>query len=104
MSDASGLDGILEPLSRCLDPESARRIVDFQISRLVQERIDALAERANQGTLSDGERSEYEALITAADFISILKLKARLNLDSNIQYQMDATTRDIVRQRAGDRC
>ena len=85
MSAASGLDGILEPLSRCLDTESARRIVDFQVDQPVQERIDALAVLANEGTLSDTERSEYEALINAADFISILKLKARLNLDSNIQ-------------------
>jgi hypothetical protein len=85
MSAASCLDGILEPLSRCLDPESARRIVDFQVDRSVQERIDALAERANEGTLTDSERSDYDALINAADFISILKLKARLNLDSSIQ-------------------
>jgi hypothetical protein len=85
MSVASGLDGLLEPLSRCLDPEPARRVVNFQVDRPVQERIDTLAERANEGTLSDGERTEYEALIDAADFISILKLKARLHLDSKIQ-------------------
>jgi len=47
--------------------------------------MDALAERANQGTLSGSECSEYEALINAADFISILKLKARLRVDSKIQ-------------------
>lgn len=51
----------------------------------MQERIDILAERANEGTLSDSERSEYEALINTADFISILKLKAGEHLDSNLQ-------------------
>ncbi|HEX3744262.1 MAG TPA: hypothetical protein VHW09_10045 [Bryobacteraceae bacterium] len=85
MSAATGLDGLLEPLSRCLDSESAQRVADFQIDRPVRERIDALGERANEGTLSDSERSEYEALINAADFISVLKLKARLHLDSKIQ-------------------
>ncbi|HEX3879959.1 MAG TPA: hypothetical protein VHW24_23415 [Bryobacteraceae bacterium] len=85
MGAASGLDGLLEPLSRCLDAESARRIIDFQIEQPVQERIDALAERANEGTLNDSERSEYEALINAADFISILKLKARQQLVAPIQ-------------------
>jgi hypothetical protein len=85
MSVASGLDGLLEPLSRCLDAESARRVIDFQVDPPVQERIETLAERANEGTLSDNERSEYEALISAADFISILKLKARLYLDSKVQ-------------------
>ena len=85
MSAATGLDGLLEPFSRCLDADSARRIAEFQVAPPVQERIDTLAERANEGSLSDGERAEYEALINAADFISILKLKARLYLDSTIQ-------------------
>jgi len=85
MSAATGLDGLLEPLSRCLDIESAQRIVELRVAAPVQERIDALAERANEGTLSDDERLEYEALINAADFISILKLKARRQLGSNIQ-------------------
>ena len=85
MSVASGLDGLLEPLSRCLDAESARRIVDLKVDLPVQELMDTLAERANEGTLSDSERAEYEALINAADFISILKLKAQLYLASQIQ-------------------
>jgi len=46
--------------------------------------MDILAEGANEGTLSDNERSEYEALVNAADFISILKLKAQLYLASQI--------------------
>jgi hypothetical protein len=82
MSAVVGLDGMLESLSRCLDAESVRRVVDFQIGAPVQNRIDELAERANEGGLNDSVRSEYEALINAADFISILKLKARQQLDS----------------------
>jgi hypothetical protein len=85
MSAASGIDGLLEPLSRCLDAESARRIVDLQVEPPVQERMDILAESANEGTLSDNELSEYEPLVNAADFISILKLKAQLYLASLIQ-------------------
>lgn len=83
MGATIGLDGLLEPLSRCLDMESARRVVELQVAQPIQERIDTLAERANEGTLTDDERLEYEALINAADFISILKLKARQHLDSN---------------------
>ena len=85
MSAANGLDALLGPLSRCLDAESARRVVDLQIDAPVQERIDTLAERANNGALNDSERSEYEALINATDFIAILKLKARQRLDRTIQ-------------------
>jgi hypothetical protein len=42
----------------------------------MQERIDRLGERANEGSPSADERDEYEALINAADFISILKSDA----------------------------
>jgi hypothetical protein len=80
MSAASILDGLLEPLGRCLDAESARRIVEFRVSLPVQQRIDVLAERANEGVLTADEAAEYDALISAADFISILKLKARQNM------------------------
>jgi hypothetical protein len=77
MSATTVLDEFLDPLSRCLDAESARRLVDLRVPQPVQERMDNLAERANEGLLSDEERSAYEALINAADFVSILKLKAR---------------------------
>ncbi|MGO9268774.1 MAG: hypothetical protein ACLQOO_00685 [Terriglobia bacterium] len=77
------LDGLLEPLSRCLDAESSQRVAEFRVDPAVQERIDTLAERANDGVLDEEEQAEYEAFINAADFISILKLKARRQLSSN---------------------
>ena len=71
----------MDPLSRCFDTESARRLVAFRVDPPVQERTDTLAERANEGSLDLDERSKYEALVNAADIISILKLKARRHLD-----------------------
>jgi hypothetical protein len=59
--------------------------VEFQIAAPVQARIEELAELANEGMIGDRERAEYEAFINAADFISILQLKARVQLDSTVQ-------------------
>jgi hypothetical protein len=83
MNAATVLDGLLDPLSRCLDSESARRLIELRVDPSVQERIDILADRANEGQLSEDEQAEYEALINAADFISILKVKARRHLGSS---------------------
>ena len=38
-----------------------------------QERVDILAELANEGCLTEQERAEYKALIDAADLVAILK-------------------------------
>jgi hypothetical protein len=80
MNAATGLDGLLEPLSLCLDAESARRLVAFRVDPQLLARIEMLGERANEGHLTADERSEYEALINAADFIAILRLKAERHL------------------------
>lgn len=77
---ASPLDSLLDTFSRCLDAESARRVIEFRVNPGVQARINVLAERANDGILSEDERAEYESLINAADLISILKLKAKRQL------------------------
>ena len=85
MSDvATPLDGLFEPFSRCFDAESAQRVAEFRVDPAVQARIDfALAERANDGSASTTRSElEYDAFISAADFISILKLKARRRIGS----------------------
>jgi hypothetical protein len=80
---SSALDGFLEPLSRCLDTESARRVVDLRVDPAIQARVEVLAERANDGALTEEERAEYAALVDAADLISILKLRVRRRLQAN---------------------
>jgi hypothetical protein len=80
MSVGTVLDQFLDPLNRCLDAESARRVLELGIPDSVQERVDALAELANEGLLTNDERAGYEALINAEDLVAILKLKARRQL------------------------
>jgi hypothetical protein len=61
---SSVLDGFLEPLSRCLNAESARRVVELSLDPAIQARVDVLAERANDGVLMEDERAEYAAQST----------------------------------------
>jgi hypothetical protein len=84
MSDVALLDQLLDPFTQCLDAESARRVIEFGIAPEVQQRVSALAEKANDGVLTQDERTDYEALINAADFIAILKLKAQRSLASKL--------------------
>ena len=76
-SPQSVLDLMLNPVTRCFDSESARKLLDLRTDPAVQERVAVLASKANEGLLTEAERAEYEACINIDDFISILKLKAR---------------------------
>ena len=74
---------MLDPLSRCLDPESARRVAELSVDPVVQTRVDHLAERANEGLLTPEERAEYEAYINVDDIIAILKMKTQRYLGTS---------------------
>ena len=83
MSDIALLNELLDPFAECLDAEPAQRVIAFDVAPAVQHKVDELAEKANEGMLTEEERSDFEALINAADFIAILKLKAQGRLASN---------------------
>src|SRR6266576_1190271 len=71
------LGQILDPLSRCLTPEVARRVIDLRANPSAQRRIDELAEKCNNGELSPDERTEYEVYVVAGSLIAVLQAKAR---------------------------
>lgn len=79
----SVLDRMLDPLSRCLDEGSARRILALGVDPEAQARVEFLADRANEGILTSEESAEYEAYINADDVISILKMKVRRHFALN---------------------
>jgi hypothetical protein len=74
------LDRILDPLAECFTPDVARRVVALTLDSGIQARLDVLAERANEGQLTEAERQEYGELIEALDILGILKAKARVSL------------------------
>ena len=55
---AAGLDSLPYPLSRCLDAEQVRRLVEFRVELSVQECIDHLGERANEDKLNADKRTD----------------------------------------------
>jgi hypothetical protein len=77
----SVIDRLMEPVGNCLSPEVARRIVDLRADAELQSHVDELADKANAGTLSDDERSEYEQYISFSQFVTLLQIKARNVLD-----------------------
>ncbi|SIO23606.1 hypothetical protein SAMN05444166_3158 [Singulisphaera sp. GP187] len=55
----------------------ARELAGLRAVPDVQARIDELADKSNEGELTDEERAKYTAYIDAFDVIAILQAKAR---------------------------
>jgi hypothetical protein len=71
------LDRMLNPVAECFTPDVARKIANLQADETTQNRLDELAEKANEGSLTPAEREEYEACVEAIDLIALLQAKAR---------------------------
>lgn len=70
------LDRLLEPVTRSFTPEVARQLVGLRLAPDIQDRIDLLAAKCNEGELSNEERAEYETYVRAIDLISLLQAHA----------------------------
>ncbi len=68
---------MLEPVLRALPPEAARQIAHAEADEELQQRVEELACKANEGTLTADEQSEYEAYVDAGDIVATLQAVAR---------------------------
>ncbi len=82
MNAFSELEQVLDPAEPIFTVEGAQRLVDMQPNAEKLSRMEELADKANEGQLSQGERIEYETLIHVGKLMSILRLKARLFLQN----------------------
>ena len=73
IQETSVLDRMLDPLIRCLDAESVKRVLELSVDPVVQARVDVLAERANEGLLTPEERAEYQPTSTLMSLLKFSK-------------------------------
>jgi hypothetical protein len=70
-------DRLVAPLCECLTPESARRLLALKADATLQARVDDLAARHNQRSLTPEEQADYGEYVSNGAFIAILKSNAR---------------------------
>lgn len=80
---SSILDHYLAPVIPMFSREMAEVIVNRQPDAKLVARVAELGIKAGDGTLTEEERVEYQALVEAGDLISLIKSKARRFLDEN---------------------
>lgn len=68
------------PLFALLSAEQTRQLAELQGDPTLSDRLSELAERANEGQLSESDRAEYEAYIEANNLLSVLQAEARFRL------------------------
>jgi hypothetical protein len=78
--DTPVFERMLEPVSRSLNEDAAKKLVGLKADAKVQARVAQLARKCNEGELTAAETAEYDRYIAFADFIAILQAKARLLL------------------------
>lgn len=71
------LDRLIEPFAECLTTEAATKIAALRADEETQRQVDELADKANQGTLTEADRSEYERILAAFHFVTVMQARAR---------------------------
>ena len=75
--DMSAFDRVTDPVVRILSTEQVRRLADYRGDDELQVRIEELAEKSNEGELTDEERAEYAGYVSANKFVAMLQAQAR---------------------------
>lgn len=68
------------PLFELLTPEQLRKLTQLQADPALADRLEELAEKANEGDLTPAETAEYEAYIEANNLLAVLQAEARYRL------------------------
>jgi hypothetical protein len=84
INEAAAFHRGTDPILRLLTVEQAQRIVSYRADAALLQRIEELAEKANEGELTPDERAEYEGYIKANRFVALLQATARKLLERSV--------------------
>ena len=73
-------DRLLESSAGCLNADSVRALGQLKLDGAAKTRLDLLAQKANEGQLTQEEAGEYDRFIELGDIIATLRLKAERQL------------------------
>jgi hypothetical protein len=82
VTEADILEQVVTPHQPGLSPESARAILDLRFGPEAVSRMNELAEKNRQGTLTEDERSLLDKYLRVGNFLNLMQAKARLSLTS----------------------
>ena len=71
------LERLAELDAKSISPGTARMFLDLRFSRSQQQRVDALSQKAREGSLTPTEGAELDEFIRVADILAILQSRAR---------------------------
>ena len=75
--DSNAFDRVTDPVFKLLNRDQVTQLAGYHSDESLQQRIAQLAEKANEGELTEDERAEYEGYAHANKFVAILKVKAK---------------------------
>jgi hypothetical protein len=75
--DTAAFDRGTDPIISFFNVEQARALVAYRGDTALQARIEELAEKSNEGNLTEQERAEYDGYVQANKFVATLQAKAR---------------------------
>ena len=77
METSSIISEALRPITDSLTGETAKQFAELKFTGPIQDRVDLLASKCNEGELSEQERSEYDSLVKVGKILTVLKAKAK---------------------------
>jgi hypothetical protein len=80
VTEADIFSRVIDPTNPTLTPEAAKGLLQLGYSPSDDVRIDELARKSNDGTLTQDERREMKSYVFVGDVLALLKSKARLSL------------------------